>query len=60
MADPQIVYIMLALPALFGVTLIGEGIMKLSHYESGWFNIVLGVVFLGVAVFGYFYIRSVV
>jgi hypothetical protein len=56
--DPQFFYMMLALPALFGITLVGEGIYKMNHYESGWINIASGVVFLCVVAFGFFYLRS--
>ncbi|OGC98700.1 hypothetical protein A2701_01950 [Candidatus Amesbacteria bacterium RIFCSPHIGHO2_01_FULL_47_34] len=56
--DPNMFYIMLALPMLFGLTLVGEGIYQLKHYESGWVNVLLGVVFVIVVIFGYFYVIS--
>jgi hypothetical protein len=58
--DAQMLYVMLALPTLFGLTLVGEGLFKMSHYESGWINVVMGAVFLAVVAFGYFYLREIV
>jgi hypothetical protein len=58
-ANAQIIYIMLALPALFGMTLVGEGVYKMVHYEHGWLNVMMGVVFLGVVAFGYFYMLGI-
>ncbi len=57
-ADAQMFYIMLALPTLFGLTLLGEGIYKMSRYELGWPSVVFGVLFLAVVAFGYFYLRG--
>lgn len=51
-------YVMLALPTLFGLTLLGEGVYKMSHYESGWMNVILGCVFLSMVAFGYFYLMG--
>jgi hypothetical protein len=56
--DPQFFYMMLALPTLFGLTLLGEGIYKMNHYESGWFNVTTGALFLMIVAFGYFYIKG--
>lgn len=56
--DAQMFYIMLALPALFGLTLVGEGVYKISTYQEGTVNIILGIIFLAVVTFGYFYLRS--
>jgi hypothetical protein len=54
--DPQFLYMILVLPALFGLTLVGDGINKLIHDESsGYINILFGFVFLGVVVFAYFF-----
>jgi hypothetical protein len=58
--DPQFFYMMLALPTLFGMTLVGEGIYKMSHYESGWFNMLTGIVFLCIVAFGFFYLQGYV
>ncbi len=52
--DPQVMYMVLVLPALFGFTLVGEGVYKLTHDRSvGWFNILMGFGFIGVVVVGY-------
>ena len=51
-------YIMLALPSLFGLTLVGEGIYKMATYQEGKLNVFLGVLFLAVVVFGYFYLKD--
>jgi hypothetical protein len=56
--DAQMFYIMLALPSLFGLTLVGEGIYKMATYQEGKLNIFLGVLFLAVVVFGYFYLKD--
>jgi len=58
--DPQFFYIMLALPTLFGLSLCGEGVYKMSHYQSGWISMVMGVMFLATVAFGFFYLRSYV
>lgn len=47
---------MMVMPTLFGLTLLGEGIYKLTHYEEGWVSVVLGAVFLASVAFGYFYL----
>lgn len=49
-------YMMLALPTLFGLTLLGEGVYKLAHYESGWLNVAMGCIFLAAVAFGFFYL----
>ena len=56
MITAEFLYVMMVVPTLFGMTLLGEGIYKLSHYEEGWVNVALGVVFLAGAAFGYFYL----
>jgi len=54
--DPQFLYMMLILPSLFGLTLIGEGLVKIYHEEvQGWISIVFGVVFIALAALAYFY-----
>ncbi len=57
-AESQIFYVMLALPTLFGLTLVGEGMYKLTHYESGWLSIFIGLVFMSIVAFGYFYLKA--
>lgn len=56
--DSQMFYIMLALPSLFGLTLVGEGIYKMATYQEGKINVILGSLFLVVVAFGYFYLRG--
>jgi hypothetical protein len=46
-ADPRIIYIILVLPTLFGITLLAEGMNKLIHEELwGLISIFFGFVFL--------------
>jgi hypothetical protein len=57
--DPQLLYMILILPSLFGLTLIGEGLVKIYHEEfQGWVSIIFGVVFIVLTVFAYFYISA--
>jgi hypothetical protein len=45
--DPQFIYMVLILPSLFGVTMVGEGVAKVVHYNAaGWIHIILGVLFV--------------
>jgi hypothetical protein len=59
MAEAQMFYVMLVLPTLFGLTLVGEGVYKMWHYESGWSSVFLGGIFLAIVAFGYFYLRGI-
>lgn len=54
--DPQLLFVMLALPALFGLTLVGEGVYRIYRSEPGWINLGMGVLFLIVVAFGYSYV----
>ncbi|TSC85385.1 MAG: Uncharacterized protein G01um101416_892 [Microgenomates group bacterium Gr01-1014_16] len=56
MITAEFLYVMMVVPTLFGMTLLGEGIYKLSHYEDGRVSVILGAIFLAGAVFGYFYL----
>ena len=57
MSDPQILYMVLILPSLFGLTLLGEGVSKILESKiSGIINIALGMLFIATAVFGHFFI----
>lgn len=58
-ADSQMFYVMLALPTLFGLTLLGEGMYKMLHYESGWISVFMGCMFLAIVAFGFFYLRGI-
>jgi len=57
-SDTQLLYTMLILPTLFGLTLVGEGVYKMVHYQIGWVSIMFGTIFLVVVAFGYFYLRG--
>jgi hypothetical protein len=49
----------LILPSLFGLTLLGEGINKIVHEESGgMISVVFGVMFIGAVVFAYLFFSS--
>lgn len=54
--DPQFLYMMLVLPSLFGLTLIGEGLVKIYREEmQGWVSIAFGSIFIILTIFTYFY-----
>ncbi len=42
----QIVYLGFLLPGLFALTLVAEGIYKISRREEGFFTFALGILFL--------------
>lgn len=57
--DPQFLYMVLVLPALFGLTLIGEGISKLVHEDTGgWISLIFGFLFVFVVIFAYFFFST--
>ena len=57
--DPQFLYMILVLPALFGLVLIGEGISRLFRDDtSGVSTVILGLIFLGLVGFAYFFFSS--
>lgn len=58
--DPQFFYMVLVLPALFGLTLVGEGLTKIFHNEDGaWLSIIFGALFLVVVVFAFFFFSQI-
>ena len=58
-ADPQFLYMILILPSLFGLTLIGDGLNKVVHEESGgMISIIFGLIFISVVVFSYLFFSS--
>lgn len=58
-SDPQFLYMILVLPSLFGLTLVGDGLNKLMHEESGGIiSIVFGLIFIGVVVFAYLFFST--
>ncbi|OGK18087.1 hypothetical protein A2866_03085 [Candidatus Roizmanbacteria bacterium RIFCSPHIGHO2_01_FULL_39_8] len=42
----QFVYLGFLLPSLFALTLVAEGIYKISRHEEGFFTFALGILFL--------------
>lgn len=57
--DPQFLYMILILPSLFGLTLVGDGLNKLIHEESGGLiSIVFGLIFIAVVVFSYLFFST--
>jgi len=57
--DPQFLYMILILPALFGLTLVGDGVSKIVHEEGGGvISIFFGLVFIGIVIFAYFFFSS--
>lgn len=42
----EIVYLGFILPSFFSLTLVAEGIYKITKHEEGFFTFVLGVIFL--------------
>lgn len=57
--DPQILYMALILPSLFGLTLIGEGLNKVMKAEFGGFvSITFGILFIVVVVFAYLFLSG--
>lgn len=54
--DPQFLYMVLVLPSLFGLTLVGDGLNKIIHEETGGIiSIIFGVIFISVVVFAYLF-----
>lgn len=60
MIDAHYLYGLVILPTLFGMSLVGEGVYKMYRYETGWMDLLLGVVFLAGVAFGYFYMIGTV
>lgn len=57
--DPQFLYMILVLPTLFGLTLVGDGINKVTNSErGGYLSLIFGVLFIGVVIFAYFFFSS--
>lgn len=58
-SDPQFIYMVLILPCLFGLTLVGEGVYKLTQERTvGWFNIAMGMVFMVVVGVAFFMLQG--
>ena len=57
--DPQFLYMILILPSLFGLTLVGDGLNKMMHEESGgMISVVFGLIFIGIVVFAYLFFSN--
>lgn len=57
--DSQFLYMILILPSLFGLTLVGDGLNKIIHEESGGIiSIIFGLIFIGVVVFAYIFFAN--
>lgn len=55
-SDPQFLYMVLILPSLFGLTLVGDGLNKIIHEETGGIvSIIFGAIFISVVVFAYLF-----
>jgi len=49
----------LILPSLFGLTLVGDGLNKMMHEESGgMISIVFGMIFIMVVIFAYLFFST--
>ena len=58
-SDPQILYMVLILPSLFGLTLIGEGLHKVIKSDlGGWLSMIFGVLFVILVVVAYLYLSN--
>lgn len=42
----EIIYLGFLLPGLFSLTLVAEGLYKISKHEEGFFSFALGILFL--------------
>jgi len=57
--DPQVLYMVLILPSLFGLTLIGEGLNKILKSErAGWISVTLGALFIGFVLFSFIFLST--
>lgn len=58
-SDPKFLYLILILPAVFGITLIGEGLNKLLHQDtSGIISFLFGGIFIAIVVLSYFFFSN--
>jgi len=59
-SDPQVLFMVLVLPSLFGLTLVGEGLNKVMQSErAGWVSIVMGGMFIIVVIGAYVMISGI-
>jgi len=56
LTEPQFIYMLLVLPALFGLTLVAEGLNKIwEGKKRGWLSFCLGAGFIICIVTAYFF-----
>ena len=54
LSDPQILYMVLILPSLFGLTLVGEGLHRVIKSDLGcWLSLIFGALFILVVIFSH-------
>jgi len=57
--DPQFMYMVLILPGMFGMTMVGEGVTKIVHYQPiGWLHIMVGIIFMGAILGAYLFLSG--
>jgi hypothetical protein len=57
--DPQFLYMILVLPSLFGLTLVGDGLNKVMHEETGGIiSVIFGLIFIGVVIFAFVFFSN--
>lgn len=54
----EIIYLGFLLPGLFSLTLVAEGLYKISRHEEGFFTFALGILFLLALALGYILLFS--
>jgi len=58
-SEPQFLYIVLVLPALFGIVMLGDGINKLIHRNNhGYITIIFGILFFVLVFLGYLFFST--
>jgi len=60
-SDPQLMYTILILPSLFGLTLIGDGLNKVVNEEwGGLMSVIFGLLFIGMVIVAYFFFSPLI
>lgn len=58
-SEPQVLYMVLILPSLFGFTLIGEGLNKVARKDAvGWVSVLMGAAFIVVVIGAYLFLAG--
>ena len=56
--DTSFLMMVFVMPALFGLSLLGEGVNKIMNYDNrGWIGVITGCGFLGVIVVAFVMIK---